>query len=104
MHDAAGSGDGAHQPEARIRLRVVPGSRSAQIVGRYGDAWKVRVTAAPERGRANAEVCALLARVAGLRTTDVVVVSGSASRDKLVAVRGVGIEQLVRLLDAATGK
>ena len=27
----------------RLRLRVSPGSGRAEIVGRYGDAWKVRV-------------------------------------------------------------
>lgn len=103
MHDAAGSGDGT-QPVSRIRLRVVPGSRTAQVVGPYGDGWKVRVTAAPERGRANDDVRELLAAVAGVRASQVDIVTGAASRDKLVAVHGVEFEQLRRLLDAATGK
>jgi uncharacterized protein len=103
MHDAAGSGDGT-QPGARIRLRVVPGSRNAQIVGPYGDGWKVRVTAAPERGRANEDVRELLATVAGVRPGDVEIVTGSASRDKLVAVHGVMFDELRRMLDAASGK
>ncbi len=102
MRDAAGSGDGA-QPVARIRLRVVPGSRIAQVVGPYGDAWKVRVTAAPERGRANDDVRSLLAKIAGIRPTAVEIVTGSSSRDKLVAVHGVGFEELRRMLDAASG-
>lgn len=103
MHDAAGSGDGT-QPVSRIRLRVVPGSRTAQVVGPYGDGWKVRVTVAPERGRANDDVRELLAAVAGVRASQVDIVTGAASRDKLVAVHGVAFEQLRRLLDAATGK
>jgi uncharacterized protein YggU (UPF0235/DUF167 family) len=102
MHDAAGSGDGT-QPVARIRLRVVPGSRKAQVIGPYGDSWKVRVTAAPERGRANDDVRALLALVAGVRPSDVEIITGSASRDKLVAVHGVGFDELSRMLDAASG-
>lgn len=103
MHDAAGSGDGT-QPVARIRLRVVPGSRIAQVVGPYGDGWKVRVTAAPERGRANEDVRVLLASITGLRPGAVEIVTGSASRDKLVAIHGVEIVELRRMLDAATGK
>lgn len=103
MHDAAGSGDGT-QPVSRIRLRVVPGSRTAQVVGPYGDGWKIRVTAAPERGRANDDVRDLLAAIAHVRSSSVEIVSGASSRDKLVAVHGVGFDELRRMLDAASGK
>jgi uncharacterized protein YggU (UPF0235/DUF167 family) len=100
-----GSGSGDALPAARIRLRVVPGARNSQVVGRYGeDAWKVRVTAAPERGRANADVCALIASVAGVSRSCVEVVTGASSRDKLVAVSGMEATQLARMLDAASGK
>ena len=51
----------------RLRLRVVPGARRSQVVGRLGESWKLRVHAAPERGRANDEVVALLAETLGLR-------------------------------------
>ncbi|MGH3056063.1 MAG: DUF167 domain-containing protein, partial [Gaiellaceae bacterium] len=40
----------------RLRLRVSPGAGRTALVGRHGDAWKVRVTEAPERGRANEAV------------------------------------------------
>ena len=39
----------------RLRLRVSPGAGRTALVGRHGDAWKVRVTEAPERGRAKNE-------------------------------------------------
>ena len=73
----------------RLRLRVVPGAARAGIVGRYGDAWKVRVTAPPERGAANAAVLEVLARTLGVPARNISLVSGHASRDKIVDVAGV---------------
>lgn len=66
----------------RLGVRVKPGARRERVVGAYGDRLKVEVKAPPERGRANAAVCALLARV--LATADVAISSGQTSPDKTV--------------------
>lgn len=92
------------EPVARIKLRVAPGAKRTELVGRHGDAWKVRVDAPPERGKANERVRKLLADLTGARLADVDVVTGSTSRNKLVEVRGVHIEELERMLDAESGK
>jgi len=78
------------EPTTRLRLRVSPGAQRTELAGRYADGWKVRVTAAPERGRANEAVVGLLARRLGIDKTAVSVVSGHAARDKVVELRGVG--------------
>jgi uncharacterized protein len=78
------------EPTTRLRLRVSPGARRTELAGRYADGWKVRVTAAPERGRANEAVIGLLARRLGIDRTDVSLVSGHAARDKVVELRGLG--------------
>jgi uncharacterized protein (TIGR00251 family) len=86
----------------RLRLRVVPGaSRNPGIVGRYGDAWKVRVAAPPERGAANRAVVELLAATLGVPTTAVRLVSGPASRDKMVEVAGMGRAEIEARLASA---
>lgn len=77
----------------RLRLRVSAGSRRSEIIGRQGDAWKVRVRAAPERGRANAAVLDLLAERLGLPASELTVVSGTTSRDKVVELRGLSAEE-----------
>jgi uncharacterized protein len=75
----------------RLRLRVVPGaSRNPGIVGRYGQGWKIRVAAPPERGAANRAVLALLAETLGVPKAAVRLVSGPGSRDKIVEVAGMG--------------
>lgn len=88
-------------PTARLRLRVSPGANRSAVVGRHGDAWKVRVVAPPERGRANDEVVALLARVLELTRPAIHVVAGRSGRDKVVELDGVTVEEAERRLAAA---
>jgi uncharacterized protein YggU (UPF0235/DUF167 family) len=82
-------------------LRVVPTAESPGIVGRYGDAWKVRVTPAPEGGKANDAVLDLLARTFDVPRRDLELTAGSAARDKVVALHGLTSEAADALLAAA---
>jgi uncharacterized protein len=75
-------------PSTRLRLRVVPGARAPGLAGRYGEGWKLRVAAAPERGAANRAVVELLAGLLGVPEHAVRLASGQASRDKIVVVEG----------------
>jgi uncharacterized protein YggU (UPF0235/DUF167 family) len=84
-----------------LRLRVVTGARHSEVVGRLGEAWKVRVDAVAERGRANDEVVRLLARALGLPRQAVRIVRGHTANDKLVEVEGVSREEAERRLDRA---
>lgn len=88
---------------ARLRVRVVPGARRDVVIGQHGDAWKVRVAAAPERGRANDAVTSLLASRLGIAARDVSVVAGMTARDKVVELRGLTIEEVERRLSAGKG-
>lgn len=88
----------------RIRLRVAPGAARSDVVGRYGDGWKVRVAAVPERGKANDVLIGLLAKVLLVPPADVAVVSGFASRDKIVAVNGVDRAQADEALARAASE
>ena len=88
----------------RLRLRVVPGARRPGVVGRLGDAWKVRVVAPPSRGAANAAVVRLLAETAGIAAGDVVVVAGHTGRDKIVELAGISASELENRLAAAERK
>jgi uncharacterized protein (TIGR00251 family) len=88
----------------RVRLRVSPGAARAGVVGRHGDAWKVRVAAPPEGGRANEAVVRLLADTLWLPREAVTLVSGHGARDKIVELAGLGPSQIERRLSSAAGK
>lgn len=85
----------------RLSLRVSPGAGRSVVVGRHGDAWKLRVAAPPERGRANASVLDLLVTSLDLRRPDVRIVGGAGSRDKVVEVVGLTLEEAERRLTSA---
>lgn len=86
----------------RIRIRVSPGAARAEIVGRHGTGWKVRVVAAPEDGRANEAVLRLLADTLELSRGEVEIVAGHSSRDKTVTLAGIGRDEVEARLGSAT--
>jgi uncharacterized protein len=90
------------KPSTRVRLRVSPGARRTEIAGRHGDGWKVRVSAAPERGRANEADLDLLAERLELPRRQLSIVSGHAAREKVVLMEGIGRTETERRLDRAS--
>lgn len=87
-----------------IDVIAVPGARRDEIVGRHGDALRVRVTAAPEKGRANGAIEALLARSLGTRPSDVHVERGATSRRKRVVVTTDDPDAVVAAVAALSGE
>ena len=90
-----------------LRLHVQPGAGRSEVVGRHGDALKVRVAAAPEGGRANQACQRLLAELLEVKVSAVHLVAGAPSRSKRFVVEGVdpeGVaEQLERTLSGERG-
>jgi uncharacterized protein (TIGR00251 family) len=76
-----------------VSVRLAPRSSANAIRGIEADAGgsavlKVSVTAAPESGKANAALIKLLAKTWKLPKTSLSVVSGAASRRKVLLVSG----------------
>jgi uncharacterized protein len=87
------------KPSTRVRLRVSPGARRDELVGRHGEGWKVRVAAPPEDGRANDAVLDLLARELSLPRLSIV--SGQTSREKIVQMEGIDRAETERRFEAS---
>jgi uncharacterized protein (TIGR00251 family) len=77
-----------------ISIRLQPRARRDEVVGERAGAIVIRVTAPPVDGKANAALCAFVARAAGVPPSRVSVVRGQTSRDKVVRVDGVDEEIL----------
>ena len=87
--------------DCRLHVRVSPGARRTGVIGRHGEGWKIRVAAAPERGRANSALLSYLAEQLGLAASQVRVVTGLGARDKIVEFSGIERDDAERLLAAA---
>lgn len=83
---------------ARFAVHVQPRASRSEIVGIHGAALKVRVTAPPVDGAANAALIAVLSEAFAVPRTAVRILAGESSRSKIVEVDGVS-ERIVR--DAA---
>ena len=73
---------------ALLDLKVSPKASRNAITGFMGEVLKVSVTAAPERGKANAAVEELLAQALALPLSAVKVVGGHTSKTKRIEVAG----------------
>jgi uncharacterized protein len=87
-------------PTTRLYVRVAPGAPRSTIVGRHGAGWKVRVAAAPERGRANDAVAELLASTLAVTRAQVRLLAGGASRDKTFIVHGLATADVEARLES----
>ncbi|MFA6185751.1 MAG: DUF167 domain-containing protein [Phycisphaerae bacterium] len=67
-------------------VKVVPAGSKTSIEGIYGDMLKVKLSAAPEKGKANEALIEFLAEKLGVKRKFVKIVSGQTSKVKQVAV------------------
>ncbi|NQV12560.1 YggU family protein [Candidatus Uhrbacteria bacterium] len=72
----------------KVSIKVIPGARVSEVVGEMEDGTlKVRVHAPPEKGKANDELVRVLAKHYGVSKSDVEVVRGHTSRQKIVEIK-----------------
>jgi uncharacterized protein (TIGR00251 family) len=78
-----------------LTVRVQPRARRNEIAGWREGVLQVKVTAPPVEGAANEAVLKLIAKELGLRPSNLTLVRGLQSRDKMIRVEGL-TEQEVR--------
>jgi hypothetical protein len=81
---------------ATLHIKVIPGSSRNRIAGRLGEAIKVQVSAAPERGKANDAVINLLSGLLGLQRRQIQIVRGHAQPRKVLEIQGIEQAELDR--------
>jgi len=87
------------QGGAAFAVRVVPRASKNEISGRYGEAIRVRLAATLAEGAANEALIELLSEKLAVRTNQIEILAGHASRDKIVCVIGLTPQELEQRLE-----
>ena len=81
-----------------VAIKAIPGTSKTEFAGiREGRLW-IRLAAMPEKGKANAELIAFLAKALGCPKRDLALLRGEASRLKTLALPlacGIELEKIL---------
>ncbi|MBL9201196.1 MAG: DUF167 domain-containing protein [Opitutaceae bacterium] len=85
-----------------LPIKAIPNAPRSAVVGWLGDALKVKVHAPALEGRANDELCEFLADTLGLPRRAVTVAHGDKSRQKLLRIAGLTLDEVKARLSSAS--
>jgi len=88
-----------HPQGTILPVRAQAGARKNEIRGVQDGMLKVSVTQAPERGKANKAIAALLAKTLGLKKSQIELLAGPSSPKKQFLVRQATPEQLLATIE-----
>jgi uncharacterized protein len=80
-------------------VKVVPGSSRTGVSGMLNGMVKIKISAAPEKGKANQCLIKFLAKKLGVKKSAISVISGRTNPIKKVEVLGISAETLVMKLN-----
>jgi uncharacterized protein len=85
-------------------VRVVPRASKSEIIGAHDGALKIRLSAPPVDGAANAELIKLLAKTFDVSKSEVEILSGETSKTKQIKIFGASSGKLREIADLKTSK
>ena len=79
--------------------KIVPGSSRTSACGLLNGMLKIKISAAPEKGKANRALVGFLAKKLGVKKKAVSIISGQSNPVKQVQVLGISTETLLKKLN-----
>ncbi len=84
-------------------VRVQPRASRSDVAGELDGALKVRLAAPPVDGEANEELIRLMSRLFNVSRSQIVIRSGQTSRNKLIVVEGISVNDAEQVLQSTLG-
>jgi uncharacterized protein len=82
-----------------FKVHLAPRAAKDGIVGVHDQALKIRIKAPPVDGKANEALLKFLAKTLKVKTADVSILTGHASRKKTIAVSGLTPAEVTKRLN-----
>lgn len=70
-----------------IKIKLTPSARKTEIIKQSANFWRVKLTAPPEKGKANEALIKLAADYFKVPKSSVLLKSGKASRYKIIDIK-----------------
>ena len=87
-----------HMSKCVLEFKVTPKASTTEFADLKAEVIRVRVSAPPEKGKANKELVRFIAKRLVIPKTTIVLLSGKNSRRKRIQVNGIELEQVMRTL------
>ena len=84
--------------QCTIAIKVIPNSSRSEISGWLGEKLKIKVSAQPEKGKANISVIKVLSEALNIREEFINILSGSTSQRKTVEIIGLSYEMVREII------
>ncbi|MBN2238388.1 MAG: DUF167 domain-containing protein [Dehalococcoidales bacterium] len=87
--------------QTKLDIKVHPGAGKNEITGFRDGVLNIKVTARPEKGKANTALVNYLSSILGISKSSIEIAKGSTSRLKTVAIEGLDIDTITGLIEKA---
>jgi uncharacterized protein len=87
-----------NNPNGRLAVKITPNAGRNEITGFKEGIWQVKISAPPDKGKANKELVDFLSTRLGVRKAAILIVKGQTSRNKVIAVENLSSEQILKRL------
>ena len=88
----------SYDASVHLKVKITPGSSKNRILGPHGDALKISINAAPEKGKANQTLISFLGKVLKIPRQNISVISGPTSPIKTLQLINIEIEACKKIL------
>ena len=83
-----------HRRGVLLAIRAQPNARTNSVRGEHGGALKVAITQAPEKGKANQAIIAVLASHLRIRKSQIELIGGATTANKRIVIGEIAIDEL----------